>query len=105
MPFGNEGFEDVTGFALSGDGFHATLFHLGSFWRLNELGYLPKLDRVSSVSGGSITAGLLAARWSQLGFANGTATQFEEQLVRPLRDFCGRLIDAPAIGEGAPLLS
>jgi len=54
MPFGNEGLEDLTGLALSGGGFRATLFHLGAFWRLNELGYLPNLDRVSSVSGGSI---------------------------------------------------
>jgi hypothetical protein len=35
------------------------LFHLGSVWRLAELGYLPKLSRVSSVSGGSITAAVL----------------------------------------------
>jgi NTE family protein len=41
---------------LSGGGYRAILFHVGALWRLNELGYLPKLDRVSSVSGGSITA-------------------------------------------------
>jgi NTE family protein len=103
MPFGNEGLEDLTGLALSGGGFRATLFHLGAFWRLNELGYLPKLDRVSSVSGGSITAGLLAVRWSQLGFVNGIATGFPDQVARPVREFCGRLIDAPAVGEGALL--
>ncbi len=34
MPFGSEGLEDLTGLALSGGGFRATLFHLGSFWRL-----------------------------------------------------------------------
>jgi NTE family protein len=28
------------------------LFHLGALWRLDEFGYLPKLARVSSVSGG-----------------------------------------------------
>ena len=31
--------------------YRAMLFHLGAVWRLNEFGYLPKLDRVSSVSG------------------------------------------------------
>jgi hypothetical protein len=36
------------------------VFHLGSIWRVNEFGYLPRFERVSSVSGGSITAGLLA---------------------------------------------
>ena len=49
---------------LSGGGYRAMLFHLGALWRLNELGYLPRLDRVSSVSGGSITAGALAHGWS-----------------------------------------
>jgi NTE family protein len=44
---------------LSGGGYRAMLFHLGSLWRLNEAGLLPKLDRISSVSGGSIAAGVL----------------------------------------------
>ncbi len=48
------------GLALSGGGFRATLFHLGSLTRLNELGWLRRLDIVTSVSGGSIIAGLLA---------------------------------------------
>src|SRR6266566_10119491 len=48
---------------LSGGGYRAMLFHLGALWRLNELGYLPRLDRVSSVSGGSITAGVLGMNW------------------------------------------
>ena len=48
MPFGSEGVEAGVGLALSGGGFRATLFHLGSLWRLVELGYLPKLERVSS---------------------------------------------------------
>ena len=32
MPFGNEGLEKLTGLALSGGGFRATLFHLGALW-------------------------------------------------------------------------
>jgi predicted acylesterase/phospholipase RssA len=44
------------------------LFQAGALWRLNELGYLPRLDRISSVSRGSITAGVLASRWNQLSF-------------------------------------
>jgi hypothetical protein len=43
MPFGGEGVEQGLGLAVSVGGFRATLFHIGSFWRLNELGYLPKL--------------------------------------------------------------
>jgi hypothetical protein len=34
------------------------LFRLGSLWRLNDAGLLPQLARISSVSGGSITAGV-----------------------------------------------
>ena len=43
------------GLAISGGGYRAMLFHLGSFLRLFEVGLLKKLDRISSVSGGSIT--------------------------------------------------
>ena len=35
------------------------VFHLGALLRLNEAGILRKLTRVSSVSGGSITAAVL----------------------------------------------
>src|SRR2546428_8013244 len=60
MPFGSEGIDEkLTGLAMSGGGFRATLFHLGTLWRLNELAYLPTVDRISSVSGGSITSGVL----------------------------------------------
>ena len=37
------------GMAVSGGGFRASLFHLGAFWRLNEMGYLKKIDRICSV--------------------------------------------------------
>ena len=40
------------------------VFHVGVLWRLNQVGILPELKRVSSVSGGSITAGVLALHWS-----------------------------------------
>jgi NTE family protein len=36
------------------------LFHLGALWRLNELGQLRHLTRVSSVSGGSVAVGMIA---------------------------------------------
>ena len=55
---GDENAPPPSGIALclSGGGYRAMVFHLGALWRLNELGFLPKLARVSSVSGGSITA-------------------------------------------------
>src|SRR5438094_8510142 len=100
MPFGSEGIDDkLTGLAMSGGGFRATLFHLGTLWRLNELAYLPNLDRISSVSGGSITSGVLAVRWPKLQWTKGVAVNFSDQIVQPLRALCALALDAPAIAE------
>ncbi|MGZ8696913.1 MAG: patatin-like phospholipase family protein [Gaiellaceae bacterium] len=86
---------------LSGGGYRAMLFHVGALWRLNELGYLPKLDRVSSVSGGSITAGTLGMNWHNLAFdANGLATNFDEQFVQPVRSLASKTIDLGAVIRG-----
>ena len=86
---------------LSGGGYRAMLFHVGSLWRLNELGYLPKLARISSVSGGSITAGVLGLKWSKLAFgANGVSATFEKQVVGPIREMAGETIDRAAILSG-----
>ncbi len=87
--------------SLSGGGYRAMLFHLGSLWRLNELCYLPKLNWLSSVSGGSITSGVLAQNWSKLIFdANGFAVNFDQQITQPLRKMAGKTIDAPSLFEG-----
>jgi NTE family protein len=80
------------GLALSGGGFRATLFGLGSVWRLNEAGLLGKLDRITSVSGGSILAGVLAHRWFDLKFQSGHAKNFEQVIVQPIREFCSQTI-------------
>ena len=85
------------GIALSGGGYRATLFGLGSLQRLNDAGLLGKLDRITSVSGGSILAGVLAHRWKDLQFDDGRAANFNALVVDPVRTFCGRTID---IGAG-----
>ena len=86
---------------LSGGGYRAMLFHVGALWRLNEAGYLPRIERVSSVSGGSITAGVLGLAWPKLGFDdNGVAQGFQAEVVDPLRTMAGRTIDFPAIAVG-----
>ncbi len=104
MPFSDEGVAPGIGLALSGGGFRATLFHLGSLWRLNETGFLPRLDRISSISGGSITNGFLGLRFPALEFdAAGCAANFGPLIVEPLRAFCARDLDVFAIGEGALL--
>lgn len=88
---------------LSGGGYRAMLFHLGAVWRLNQLGVLPTLSRISSVSGGSILAALLGLRWSQLRFVAGVATNFGEEIVTPIRRLAGRTLDAGAVLRGALL--
>ncbi len=92
--------EDGMGLAMSGGGFRATLFHAGSLLRLNELGLLRSLARISSVSGGSITNGVLALAWPKLDFdAKGVARNFEALVVQPLRRLCSFDIDTRAIAR------
>ena len=43
------------GLSLSGGGYRATTYHIGTFRKLKELGLLDKIDVISSNSGGSIT--------------------------------------------------
>jgi NTE family protein len=74
------------GLSLSGGGFRATLFHLGAIRRLNELGIVPKLTTVSSVSGGSILNGFLATRLPQ-PISAGIA-DFDNIAAAPVRQFC-----------------
>jgi NTE family protein len=86
---------------LSGGGYRAMLFHLGALWRLNEAGYLPRIDRISSVSGGSMTNGALALGWHRLDFDDaGVARAFGPAFVDPLRKLAGKTIDVWAIVLG-----
>lgn len=83
---------------LSGGGYRAMVFHLGVLWRLYETGLLMDLKRISSVSGGSITAGLLALKWSVL--ASGPKARretFEREVAAPVRALAGETLDAEAI--------
>jgi NTE family protein len=94
--------EAGTALCLSGGGYRAMLFHAGVLWRLNEMGLLPELKRISSVSGGSITAGVLAMNWGGLEFnAQNAAGNFAEQIVLPLRKLASRTIDATSVITGA----
>jgi NTE family protein len=85
------------------------LFHVGALWRLNELSMLKDLTRISSVSGGSIVAGYLGMKWSDLHFDSGTnvATNFADVVVAGIRAFAGHTVDVPSILKGVaiPFLS
>jgi NTE family protein len=86
---------------LSGGGYRAMLFHVGALWRLTETGLLAKLDRVSSVSGGSITAGCLALAWDRI--APGTAgagDRFRALVVAPVRKLAGKTVDEWSVFGG-----
>lgn len=88
------------GLCLSGGGYRAMLFHLGAIIRLNEAGILPKLKRISSVSGGSITAGVLGYKWKRLGFQNGVAANLMAEVVAPVRTLAGKTIDVSSVLSG-----
>src|SRR5213083_2024169 len=92
--------QDGIALCLSGGGYRAMLFHLGALIRLNEIGLLQKCSRISSVSGGSITAGLLGLRWPDLEFQNGVAQKLLAAVINPVRSLAERTIDADSIIGG-----
>jgi NTE family protein len=96
-----EKLEDVVGLCLSGGGYRAMIYHVGALVRLNELGFLPRLREIASVSGGSITAGMLAVAWPKLQFNDaGCATNLTELVANPLIRFAAIGVDVRAILTG-----
>ena len=81
------------GLCLSGGGYRAMLFHLGTIWRLNELGLLSACNRISSVSGGSITSGWLGMQWDKLDWQGGVAQNFRELISDPICSLADHTID------------
>jgi NTE family protein len=92
------------GLALSGGGFRAMLFHAGALLRLNELGVLSQVARISSVSGGSIASGYLARVWAKLGSPNLDGIfdkdKFKQNYVEVILDFSRNKIDVIDILTG-----
>ena len=91
-----------TALCLSGGGSRAMLFHAGAILRLAQVGVLGKLDCVSSVSGGSITAGLLASIWARHDAAPAPDV-VEEELIAPLLVLSTKFVDIPAFIVGTLL--
>lgn len=81
--------------ALSGGGYRAAYFHLGVFEKLHVLGLLDRIGVISSVSGGSILAGIYATTLLN----GGTFKSFVEQSKR----FLGKVIplDWPSLLQDA----
>lgn len=96
------GFEEGVALSLSGGGYRAMVFHVGALWRLNEVGLLSKLKRISSVSGGSITAGALALAWKDLDFNAGVARRFDT-FVDKIRKMSETSVDIGAVIGGTLL--
>jgi NTE family protein len=86
------------GLCLSGGGYRAMMFHAGVIWRLYESGVLRKVDRISSVSGGSITSGMLALKWRELSFDPAKLkNDFVPKVIAPLRGLADETLDVEAV--------
>jgi NTE family protein len=91
-----------TALCLSGGGYRAMLFHAGALWRLYETNMFGGIRRISSVSGGSIAAGLLGLKWRNLSFQSARLqSDFVPQIVDPLRALARRTIDVKSVVLGA----
>lgn len=100
---GADGPQEGVAIALSGGGYRAMLFHTGVLWRLGQLGFFQdrpinqsksgiatpvgRLERISSVSGGSITSAVLALALDRLESSSGPEFDlpFIENVVTPIR--------------------
>ena len=71
--------------AFSGGGFRATFYSLGAYRRLVELGVQEIVSHISSVSGGSLTAGAILHGLKQGAFVD--VDDFDRRVTRPLRRF------------------
>lgn len=87
---------DGVGLALSGGGYRAMLFHAGAIIRLYETGLLQQVTRLSSVSGGSITAAKLALEWLRLS----DRAALMSRVIEPLRGMADTSIDVSSVLAG-----
>lgn len=72
--------------ALSGGGLRATLAGIGTLRLLADIGRLGDIRHLTSVSGGSITAGLVAVKWDYLRANDFSRAALDEFVTIPLLD-------------------
>lgn len=92
--------QEGIGICLSGGGYRAMLYHVGALWRLNEVGLLTKAARISSVSGGSITAAWLARVWAEHKWSPDSTipeADFRSVFAEHLCALARRTIDVPSV--------
>lgn len=83
---------------LSGGGYRAVLFHVGVLEALNEHGLLPRIRRVTGVSGGAIVGAVLGLAWNELQFdAEGRAVDLDERVTQPLDALTAETLDVGAV--------
>ena len=82
------------GLALSGGGSRAIAFHLGCLRALYDLGFLDRLQVISSVSGGSVISAMYV-------YSNNSFSEFDARVVELLR----RGLTGGVIGEALRLRS
>ncbi|MGY3447919.1 patatin-like phospholipase family protein [Bradyrhizobium sp. USDA 4353] len=92
--------EDGVTLSLSGGGYRAMVFHIGALLRLNQVGLLSRLKRISSVSGGSITSAYLGLRWKDLQFDGAGKAQNFDIVVNGLRKMADTSVDIGAVIGG-----
>lgn len=79
--------------ALSGGGFRATLFHLGTLAAFDERGCLSRIKAITAVSGGSILAAHCSLNWGQYvrdGVLHASAPIVRMIIERDVRGAIGR---------------
>lgn len=69
--------QKLIGLALSGGGYRAAVYHLGTLKKLHQLKVLDKIDRFSTISGGSITGAAYCLH-------NGDFKEFENRMFTAL---------------------
>lgn len=75
--------DDPLAVTFSGGGFRATLAALGVARLLADVGSLGDVRYLSSVSGGSVANGLIAAAWPRLRERSYSAEAFDELVIDP----------------------
>lgn len=68
------------GLALSGGGYRAAAYHIGMLMALRKLGILDKVDVISSISGGSITAAYYALHKEEFEDPDNFAKPLQKKL-------------------------